>query len=139
MRGVHATLQFINALNYYADNDIIVKSDQFLSTTSDWNIASSFSSGQYDSVSDAETDKKVIFIVNGYSGASITSYLDEGEILYPPETCFRVSRGSAKDTFPYFGYQVFKLTEVSAPARPDKIAILADTGKMQRLAARQAL
>lgn len=138
-RGVYASPEFINALNYYAENKIFVKSDQFLSTTLYWRVALNFASGHYDSVSSSEVDKKVIFIVEGHSGAAISAWLDEGEVLYPPETCFRITKGGLTERLGYPGCLVFKLKEVPTPSQPDKVAFLSDTGKMQRLAANYTL
>lgn len=131
-RGMLASPQFITVLDFYSKNKTIVKTDQFLSTTTKSSIARSFAKGQYDSTSSSARDQKVIFIVEGTSGAAISAWLDEGEVLYPPETCFQVSAGSYVDYAWHTGTTVYRLKEVSLPAQPDKVPFLTDVTKLQR-------
>ena len=98
-RGLLASPQFITLLNYFSEQKSIVKVDQFMSTTTKRTIAYSFAKGQYDSTLRSGSDEKVIFIVEGVSGAEISAWLDEGEVLYPPETCFQISAGTYLNSF----------------------------------------
>lgn len=133
-RGILASAQHIALLNYFSENKKIVKVDQFLSTTTKSSIACGFSKGQYDSIPPNSGDQKAIFIVEGTSGAEISAWLDEGEVLYPPETCFQISQASYAESAWYIGINVYRLKEVSKSLQKnlDKIPFLIDVAKLQR-------
>ncbi|MBS1204084.1 MAG: hypothetical protein H6R25_983 [Proteobacteria bacterium] len=131
-RGILASQQFIASLDFFSKNKAIVKVEQFLSTTTKRSVAHSFSQGQYDSTMPFERDQRVIFIVEGISGAEISVWLDEGEVLYPPETCFQVTAGSYLEYGRHFGAKVYRLKEICSPMDTDKVPFLTDVAKLQR-------
>ncbi|EQA1624998.1 ADP-ribosyltransferase domain-containing protein [Enterobacter asburiae] len=131
-RGIVASQQFIASLDFFSKNNAIVKIDQFMSTTTMWSIARDFSQGKYDSTRPLENDQRVIFIVEGTSGAEISAWLDEGEVLYPPESYFQVASGGYLEYAMHIGAKVYRLKEVYKPAREDKVPFLTDVAKLQR-------
>lgn len=133
IRGFLASSQFVTLLNYYSENETVVTIDQFLSTTTIASVAHDFARGQYDSIAASAGDKKVIFILEGNSGADISAWLDEGEVLYPPETYFQVSAASYYERICHFGAVVYKLKEVPPPANREKVPFLTDMAKLQRV------
>ncbi|MEG6258843.1 ADP-ribosyltransferase domain-containing protein [Enterobacter bugandensis] len=137
-RGVSASKKFLVQLNEFSKGNVIVKTDQFLSTSDSIRAANEFASGQYDNINTKnERDSKVIFIVEGNSGADISgfSYVDEKEILYPPLTYFKVSKPSVLERFSAMNVitPIFKLTEVPAPENEASVPFLTDIGKAERL------
>lgn len=135
-RGVLASSQFVTLLDYYSQHSTVVTTDQFLSTTTYQLVAREFSAGKYDSRSVSEGDKKVVFIVEGYSGAEISAWIDEGEVLYPPEVYFQVCPVNTYEKIRYlgatYGAFIYKLKEVPAPDTDKEIPFLTDVHKLQR-------
>ncbi|WP_233598418.1 ADP-ribosyltransferase domain-containing protein [Erwinia sp. 198] len=131
-RGILASQQFIALLDFFSKNNTIVKTDQFMSTTTMWSVAHDFSKGKYDSKIPMEKDQRVIFIVEGISGAEISAWLDEGEVLYPPESYFQVTAGSYFEYAMHIGTKVYRLKEVRKPAHEDKVPFLTDVAKLGR-------
>lgn len=135
-RGVKASSQFVALLDYYSQQGTVVTIDQFLSTTTNPVVARDFSVGKYDSCTVLEGDKRVVFIVEGTSGAEISAWLDEGEVLYPPEIYFQVCPVSTFEKIRYlnatFGVYVYKLKEVPALGKSENTPFLTDIHKMQR-------
>ncbi|SFT64822.1 Putative transposase of IS4/5 family [Kosakonia arachidis] len=71
-------------------------------------------------------------LCSGISGATISAWLDEGEVLYPPETCFQVTAGSYLEYGWHIGAKVYRLKEVFSPMGTDKVPFLTDVAKLQR-------
>lgn len=79
-----------------------------------------------------ERDQRVIFIVEGISGAEISAWLDEGEVLYPPETRFQVTAGSYLEYGLHLGAKVYRLKEICSSMDIDVVPFLTDIAKLQR-------
>lgn len=128
-RGVLASPSFIKQLDYSAASNGLVRTDQFLSTSLSYFVANDFASGKYENSTAA--GKSVIFEVSGYSGAKINAFIDEDEVLYPPDTFFAISKAGMLKRM-LMNAQVYKLKEVSAPSDTSKVMFLSDVGKLQQ-------